>query len=359
MMYLFSLIIPVYNVEKYLESCIRSVIWQKPADNNLEVILVDDGSEDSSGKICDRYADAYDYIRVIHKENGGLSSARNSGLSMAEGHYVLFMDSDDWWNPDVDFSRIADYVKSHEQCEMFLFNGYDYNDSCGYYKRNDHDHLGELDTSDIKRYYKSLLDNGNLEVSACTKVLSRDFLISNKLFFRTGLLSEDNEWMIRLLRVLRHVEVIDEPLYICRLNREGSITNSIRQKNVADLLKIVRSSQKYYEMYPKHELKELELCFASYLWFSALGLSTLLDQREKRVLKKYFYKTSGACAYSNSPKTRTCYVIYKIAGMSVTSMILGMYIRLKGIKPVTRTSIPDISKVSELDFASEEKICRL
>jgi len=354
MMYLFSLIIPVYNVEKYLENCLKSVIWQKPADNNLEVILVDDGSEDSSGKICDRYADVYDYIRVIHKENGGLSSARNTGLRMAEGRYVLFMDSDDWWNPDIDFSRIADYVKAHENCEMFLFNGYDYNDPSGYYKRNDHNDLCALNTSGVKRYYKSLLDNGNLEVSACTKVLSRDFLISNKLFFRTGLLSEDNEWMIRLLRVLRCVEVIDEPLYICRLNREGSITNSIRQKNVADLLKIIRSSQKYYEMHPKHELRELELCFASYLWFSALGLSTLLDQREKRELKKYFYKTSGVCAYSNSPKTRTCYAIYKIVGMSATSMILGMYIRLKGIKPVTRTSIPDISKVSEPELASEE-----
>lgn len=89
-----SIIVPVYNVEKYLNKCIESILSQSFTD--FELLLIDDGSTDSSGKICDEYAAKYDHIVVIHKENGGVSSARNLGLSLAQGEYVGFIDSDDY-----------------------------------------------------------------------------------------------------------------------------------------------------------------------------------------------------------------------------------------------------------------------
>ena len=88
-----SFIIPVYNVEAYLIECVESIISQ--IEDNCEVILVNDGSTDNSGKICDEYALNYAFINVIHKENGGLSSARNAGLKCAKGEYIAFIDSDD------------------------------------------------------------------------------------------------------------------------------------------------------------------------------------------------------------------------------------------------------------------------
>ena len=91
---LVSVIIPVYNVEKYLPKCLDSVINQ--TYKNLEIILVDDGSPDNSGKICDEYAEKDSRIKVIHKENGGVSSARNVGIKQAKGQYLLFVDSDDY-----------------------------------------------------------------------------------------------------------------------------------------------------------------------------------------------------------------------------------------------------------------------
>ncbi len=94
MMPFFSVIIPVYNVEPYLERCLDSILNDTCKD--LELILVDDGSADGSGMICDRYADAHTNIKVIHKPNGGLSSARNAGLEIAEGEWISFVDSDDW-----------------------------------------------------------------------------------------------------------------------------------------------------------------------------------------------------------------------------------------------------------------------
>ena len=91
----FSVIIPVYNVEKYLDQCVRSVLNQPFTD--LEVILVDDGSTDSSGKMCDAYVARDSRVRVIHQENGGLGQARNAGLHVAKGKWILFLDSDDYW----------------------------------------------------------------------------------------------------------------------------------------------------------------------------------------------------------------------------------------------------------------------
>lgn len=91
---LLSIIVPIYNVEQYLERCIESIINQ--TYKNLEIILVDDGSKDNSGTIADTYASKDNRIKVIHKENGGLSDARNHGLDQAKGKYIIFIDSDDF-----------------------------------------------------------------------------------------------------------------------------------------------------------------------------------------------------------------------------------------------------------------------
>ena len=92
----FSILVPVYNVEKYLEQCIDSLLDQTYSEE-YEIILVDDGSTDSSGSICDGYEERYpDKVKVIHKENGGLSDARNVGMAAATGEYIAFVDSDDW-----------------------------------------------------------------------------------------------------------------------------------------------------------------------------------------------------------------------------------------------------------------------
>ena len=116
-----SIIIPVYNVEKYLIRCIQSVTKQTFSD--LEIILVDDGSTDSSGKICDNFKQTDDRIKVIHKENGGLSSARNAGLRIATGDYIGFVDSDDWITPDMYeylYGLIAKYDADLVSCDYVL-----------------------------------------------------------------------------------------------------------------------------------------------------------------------------------------------------------------------------------------------
>lgn len=108
---LVSIIIPVYNVETYLEECLESVIRQTLT--NKEVILIDDGSTDSSGTICDNYSKKYSYIRTIHKVNGGLSSARNRGLEEANGEWIIFLDSDDYWGTTDCLSKLHNYATKY------------------------------------------------------------------------------------------------------------------------------------------------------------------------------------------------------------------------------------------------------
>lgn len=94
-----TVVIPVYNCEKYVGRAIQSVLKQPCADQ-AEVLVVNDGSKDRSGEICDRYAAENANVRVLHKENGGVASARNLGIEQARGNYIAFLDSDDWWEPD-------------------------------------------------------------------------------------------------------------------------------------------------------------------------------------------------------------------------------------------------------------------
>ena len=113
-----SVIIPVYNVEKYLLNCLNSIIYQSRTD--IEIILIDDGSTDSSGALCDKYAAKYDNIKVIHQENAGLSAARNSGIKIAKGDYITFVDSDDMLAPG--FINTAMELAERYQADFIAFS---------------------------------------------------------------------------------------------------------------------------------------------------------------------------------------------------------------------------------------------
>ena len=324
----FSVIIPVYNVEKYLCQCVDSIT--KQGLDNIEIILVDDGSTDSSPQICDAYQAKYDYVKVVQKPNGGLSSARNAGIEAAVGDYLIFLDSDDWWNPDVDMHEVLTIVAKKPGTEMFLFTSLDYVEGKGYFKRAEHEKLSRIRTDTVEHYYEDLLKNGNLEVSAATKILSTDFVKNHDLYFKLGITAEDNEWMLRLLRVLDTVDIIDKPIYMYRARRAGSITNTIGKKNLRDMLEIIDLSVAYYKDNAEmHNRKKYEFCYCAYLWFCALGLSASLSRSEFRDLKPLLKQTSMVCKYSDSPKTLASYRIYTLFGIGFARFALGAYLKLK------------------------------
>ena len=223
---LFSIVVPIYKVEKYLRECVDSILCQSFSD--FEIILVDDGSPDGCPRICDEYAEKDPRVKVIHKTNGGLSDARNTGLDAATGDYVIFLDSDDYWDDkdalsktrEVLFETSADVVtwrfkKYSEDTKTLIQVGSD---------------IAEQD----KDNFEVLLKSKNLTVSACTKCIRRSMFEEHDLRFVKGVLSEDIEWCARLLCAAETIVPSNLDFYIYR-QRSASITHEIGGKNVQDL----------------------------------------------------------------------------------------------------------------------------
>lgn len=225
---LLSVIIPVYNVEKYLIECIESVRGYP----DTEIILVDDGSTDKSADICDSYHD--ENIMTVHKKNGGLSSARNTGLKLAKGRYIYFMDSDDYIT---DFRKILDFI-SRKECEILLFDGIgeDYYTHHGL-KENIH-------YTGIECIEMQLKKCGDYPTTVWLGVYQREYLLKNDFFFEENLLHEDELWTQKVLINAKDICYMNEKLYFYR-KRENSITEKTGEKNLSDLIYIFDEMYQY------------------------------------------------------------------------------------------------------------------
>ena len=183
-----SVIIPVYNTEKYLKKCVDSVLAQ--SYKNLEIILVDDGSTDNSGKICDEYANMDERVKVIHKKNGGLSSARNTGLDIASGNYIGFLDSDDYISPEMYEQMVSKVEEDYVVCNLFVR----INEFGNVFPKNDYHKEGGK-TTEIEYLRELLMHIG--DVSVCTKLFSK--VMIGKLRFDEKRLNEDLLFMLSLI----------------------------------------------------------------------------------------------------------------------------------------------------------------
>ena len=219
----FSILIPVYNVEKYLEECLNSVLSQSFTD--YEIVLVDDGSTDSSGAICDRYASKHaDKIRVVHKENGGQLSARCTGIRSSYGEYCLFLDADDKF-VDNALKKIDAALQSNDNPDMAVFPFYyDFGKSLERSKMLcSSDRL--FDEHDINEIHEAFF-GGTLLNSVCTKAVRRDVAeISTEDYEQYASLrcAEDRYQSLMMLKASKRILYISSPFYKYRI-AEGSMT---------------------------------------------------------------------------------------------------------------------------------------
>ena len=217
---LISIIVPVYNVEAYLDRCMESIL--KQTYKRLEIILVDDGSTDSSGEKCDAYAKQDSRIKVIHKVNGGLSDARNAGLALATGDYIGYVDSDDWINPDMYECMYGACVENNAQlavCRYFR----------EYQEQTEAGGTGKtvpLTREDLLKIYISGNDEYIIYNSVWSKLFKRDLVAD--MIFPKGRNSEDIMYTTKAFCRLERAVYIDRCLYHYVLDREGSIMNVSR-----------------------------------------------------------------------------------------------------------------------------------
>lgn len=215
----FSIIVPIYNVEAYLDDCLTSLQRQDFAD--FEVICVNDGSTDRSRDILFKWESRFPQMKVIDRENGGLSAARNTGLAAATGDYVVFVDSDDWVEPTM-LNQLAEEANGED---MICF-------ACRRTDNNAHDTLHPEQSGGWEYYNRHALEHREVPfVCVWQRCYRREFLLENKLCFREGILHEDNEFTPRACMKAESIKVIPDVLYNYRV-RPGSImtTRGMRSK---------------------------------------------------------------------------------------------------------------------------------
>lgn len=228
---LFSIIIPVYNVDKYIQVCLDSVLGQTFSD--WEAICVNDGSSDGSAAILEDNAAKDNRIKVINQLNSGTATARNTGLRAAQGDYIFFLDSDDWLKPD----SLWILARRLNGEDILCFSGQRYFESTGDY--HPADILPEKTYERGMNYYNenALLRRDFAFVCVVLRVYKRDFLIRNGLFFDDDISYEDNLWVPITLYYAKAVTVIPDVLYIYRI-REGSKMQEVSLDRKMDMLKV-------------------------------------------------------------------------------------------------------------------------
>lgn len=246
-----SIVVPVYRVQKYLDRCVKSLI--KQSYSNIEIILVDDGSTDKCPELCDNYAKSDLRIMVIHKKNGGLSDARNCGIKVATGDYILFVDSDDF----IELDACEYFAKIIDTCEVDIV--------AGNAKRIEDSHVSLMqrylyDEKRIisgKEFLKSEFKYGTMYMAAWLNLYNRSFLIDNKLEFKVGLLHEDEQFTPRVFLKANRV-MVSNMVFYNYIIREGSIsTQKNKIKNAEHLMQTCKELERIYNRLADDELKKL------------------------------------------------------------------------------------------------------
>lgn len=314
-----SFIIPVYNVAKYLHQCVRSILEQSYQD--IEVILVDDGSKDESPVICDAFAEHDKRVKVIHKENGGASDARNAGILAATGDYVVFVDGDDFWLSNDDLCGLLAVVEKQPEADFIGYNcKYFYPDTNAYTPWVAYSEKLSIPV-DKNTAMVELVKSGTFPMSPCLKLMKRMFLIKNELYFVKGIVAEDIPWFIKMLDLSEKCCFVNHYVYGYRQNVAGSVTNSRDEISFRSLLNIIETETgKVAGRSFNMEAKEALYSFLAYELCILLTYPNI-DKDTFKKLKAY----SWLIDYDTNPKVKKVRLFKRFWGLSLTVQLLKLY----------------------------------
>ena len=322
-----SIIVPIYKVEIYIRECIDSILSQ--TYQHLEIILVDDGSPDNCPLICDHYALQDKRVKVIHKKNGGLSDARNAGLKEATGDYILFIDSDDYWSPPTTIEELVNILQQTAKAYDFIcFN-------CQYYYQRDHlfkpcPPYPETVTNyhDYQSAIVSLIASGLFPMSACTKLIKKDFLIRNNIRFIKDLTCEDIPWFIEVLTSSHNFKFINQYYYIYRKQTGNSISSSFSEKKYNDLFSILKNEIKNIQTkIINPEVRNALLSFMAYEYCTLIGTVNNFPRHKRKQQFQKLEKYKWILQYNLNPKVRKVKLLLRLTGAHLTRWALSFYIK--------------------------------
>ena len=325
---MFSIIVPVYNTEKELERCVRSVTCQSSGE--FELILVDDGSKDSSGLMCDQFAAEDSRIVAIHQENAGSSEARNTGIRAAKGDYLLFLDSDDLWS---DPNALADLKKIIEQnpADVICFGVEIYEDD-GTFVKARVPSVCEGEDQSKEQVLRHLIYTNQYFSASYVKVLQRDWFLKNNLIFVKGLLSgEDGEWSARIMVAAGTIGIYPKAFYKRIRRKTGSITSSIGKKNILDVFRAIENGVSIAKDKAENDtLKDLYLEYWAYQYAMLYSLaSPLRKDPEYPEIIRLFKQYKWLLKYDHVKKVHGVRLLAAALGVRGAIRALSVFYRVK------------------------------
>lgn len=289
-----SVIIPVYNTDKYLQECLESVIAQTLKE--IEIICVNDGSSDNSLQILEQYAQMDERILVLSKENGGVSSARNRGMEKATGKYLMFLDSDDWYTETESLQVLYEYAEKEQLDELFFgtkvfFESEEIKKNNlffeKYYTRKDI-YNGVIEKG--QDLFVDFQKNRNFKPNVCLQIFKREFLEKNNLRFREKILHEDEVFSLQCITLASRAAYLNLSYHGRRVRKNSIMTNHKKEESIYSHYRVIRElisfiencdiyNPEYYEQFYSRLLILLENAAKMYL-------KEIKEQGEVEVLEK-------------------------------------------------------------------------
>jgi len=316
---LVSIIVPVYNVEPYLHQCVDSVINQ--TYQNLEIILVNDGSTDSSGKICDEYAASDKRVSVVHKTNEGLPAARNTGLNHSTGKYIYFLDSDDWIREDAINLLVS--LAERTSSDVILFDAVVV-DEIGNPIEVTHNYTRRKEYTTLlgKEMYVQMFNNKDYYSSVCLLFIKAELLSKEKIQFEPDIIvHEDELFTFLLLQKMNTATHTKEKLFFRRIRSQSIMTTPVTLAKIEGYYKVMQEIYNYYINETDYSLRDIYLKHTCLFYDQILDyLSLITDDdlnkvQDLRSQVSQFYSKANFFKYDiNSKCDGFDYIIYYGAG---------------------------------------------
>lgn len=320
---LFSIIVPVYRTEDFLPKCVDSILSQTYP--RFELILVDDGSPDNCPQICDEYAQSDNRVHVIHVENGGTARARNIGIDAATGDYIMFTDSDDYWNSETALQSISNAVIEY-QCDVLCTN------LCKTY----------TGSRKAKRYFatsqpiigtEQVLLSERYISSPCVKVIKSALFSDGRLDFAENIGSEDIDWSLRLALTAKSIAYIDISFY-CYLQHNASSSHNMTEKKLYDLKSNVLFC---INLLQKQEISTQRV-LTPYICYQyailLLNIATVGDIHQQASFLSGVQDNCGLLKASSSTKIRAMNIFCRLFGFQRMMEVLSLYAKLRNKEPL-------------------------
>ena len=322
----FSIIVPIYKVEDCIHQCVDSILSQNFDD--YELLLVDDGSPDRCPAICDEYAEKDKHVKVIHKPNGGASDARNVGIKEAVGEYLVFIDSDDYWDRTDVLEKMNDVFVS-TKADVIQYGFKNYFDIDNKIVPSYRAKLASYNGSSTRDILTTLVETGSLKIAAWAMSISRKFIVENNIYFVKGKKTEDLEWAIHLYTHEPKWAFIDKSFYVYRTQRAGSVTANIDYNHLCDYCWMLEKSLEHINKCDEQVKNPL----MSYLMYQMLIASALVYKvnLSKKQRKEIVSRIKAICKgnvtkYTLNKKVKLASYVYRVGGYSLMARALGFYL---------------------------------